>query len=79
MYRERECTGGDSHTVAFLSLCSVITSSGSYCLQKDLQMAGETGYNSAKNKMQRCGQPSLMAVLRIDRSGLGGQSESSRN
>lgn len=34
---------------------------------------------SAKNKSQGSGQPSLMTVLRIDRSVLGGQSESSWN
>lgn len=45
----------------FLSLCSVITCSGSVCLQRDLQKAEGRKYNRAKNKMWGSEQPSILS------------------
>lgn len=48
--------------------------SGLDCLKRDLQIAGEMEYNSAKKKIQGPAQPSLMSVLILELSGLGGHS-----
>lgn len=66
----RECTGGDSRTVAcFLTLLGDYQQQ--HCPQRDLETAGGRGYDGAKNKMQGSGHRTVMTVLRIDRLGFG--------